>query len=142
MRPRPVLLTAIVLVVVSVALGTPALAGASGSGARHGLGEVPARVGSLGSLGSPSATGDSDLSNLGTGGWKVASSATATQQGAQISTPGFDTTSWPSVSNDDAGAPGTEIEALLQEHGIATVEQFPQARFSRLTTRTNQRVGS
>ena len=111
MRPRPVLLTAIVLVVVSVALGTPTLAGASRSGARHGLGGVPARVGSLGS---PSATGASDLSNLGTGGWKVASSATATQQGAQISAPGFDTTSWLSVSNDDAGAPGTEIEALLQ----------------------------
>ena len=81
MRPRPVLLTAIVLVVVSVALGTPTLAGASRSGARHGLGGVPARVGSLAS---PSDTGASDLVNLGTGGWQVASSATATQPGADF----------------------------------------------------------
>jgi exo-1,4-beta-D-glucosaminidase len=59
-------------------------------------------------------TGATDLSNLGSGGWKVASSATATQTGAQISTPGFNTSSWLPVSNDDAGAPGTEIEALAQ----------------------------
>ena len=43
MRPRPVLLTPIILVVVLVALGTPALAGASRSGARHGLGGVPGK---------------------------------------------------------------------------------------------------
>src|SRR5262245_41450081 len=65
-------------------------------------------------LASPSDTGASDISNLGTGGWKVQSSATATQSGAQISTPGFNTSSWLSVANDDAGAPGTEIEALAQ----------------------------
>ena len=59
-------------------------------------------------------TGAGDVSNLGSGGWKVASSAAATQTGEQISTPGFDTGSWLSVSNDDAGAPGTEIEALAQ----------------------------
>ena len=64
--------------------------------------------------GSPSETGASDISNLGTGGWKVLSSATATQTGAQISTPGFNTSSWLSVANDDAAAPGTEIEALAQ----------------------------
>ena len=63
---------------------------------------------------SPSDTGASDISNLGGGGWKVQSSATATQSGAQISTPGFNTSSWLPVSNDDAGAPGTEIEALAQ----------------------------
>ena len=65
-------------------------------------------------LGSPSDTGASNISNLGTGGWKVQSSATATQTGAQISTPGFNTSSWLSVANDDAAAPGTEIEALAQ----------------------------
>ncbi len=47
-------------------------------------------------------------------GWEVQSSAVATQTGAQISTPGFNTSSWMPVTNDDAGAPGTEIEALAQ----------------------------
>jgi exo-1,4-beta-D-glucosaminidase len=65
-------------------------------------------------LASPSDTGASDISNLGASGWKVQSSATATQTGAQISTPGFDASSWLPVANDDAGAPGTEIEALAQ----------------------------
>jgi exo-1,4-beta-D-glucosaminidase len=63
---------------------------------------------------SPASTGASDVSNLGSVGWKVQSSAVATQTGAQISTPGFDTGTWLPVSNDDAGAPGTEIEALAQ----------------------------
>jgi exo-1,4-beta-D-glucosaminidase len=63
---------------------------------------------------SPPATGDSDISDLGSNGWEVQSSAVATQSGAQISTPGFDTSAWLPVANDDAGAPGTEIEALLQ----------------------------
>src|SRR5215471_3939537 len=62
----------------------------------------------------PADTGASDISNLGGGGWKVQSSATATQTGAQISTPGFNTGGWLPVANDDAGAPGTEIEALAQ----------------------------
>jgi exo-1,4-beta-D-glucosaminidase len=63
---------------------------------------------------SPAGTGASDVSNLGSAGWKVQSSAAATQTGAQVSTPGFDTGTWLPVSNDDAGAPGTEIEALAQ----------------------------
>ena len=63
---------------------------------------------------SSSSTGASDVSNLGTAGWMVQSSAVATQTGAQISTPGFSTSTWLPVSNDDAGAPGTEIEALAQ----------------------------
>ena len=54
------------------------------------------------------------LSTLGLGGWQVQSSATATQPGAQISAPGFAASSWLKVRPDDAGAPGTEIEALLQ----------------------------
>jgi len=65
-------------------------------------------------LSSPSDTGASDVSNVGSAGWRVQSSATATQTGAQISTPGFDASTWLPVSNDDAGAPGTEIEALAQ----------------------------
>jgi exo-1,4-beta-D-glucosaminidase len=63
---------------------------------------------------SSSGTGTSDVSNLGSAGWEVQSSAVATQTGAQISTPGFSTSTWLPVSNDDAGAPGTEIEALAQ----------------------------
>jgi len=59
-------------------------------------------------------TGASDISNLGSSGWTVQSSAVATQTGAQISAPGFNTTTWLTVANDDAGAPGTEIEALAQ----------------------------
>ena len=65
-------------------------------------------------LSSPSDTGASDLSDLGADGWEVQSSAVATQTGAQISTPGFNTSTWLPVTNDDAGAPGTEIEALAQ----------------------------
>jgi exo-1,4-beta-D-glucosaminidase len=65
-------------------------------------------------LSSPADTGASDVTNLGSGGWEVQSSAVATQSGAQISTPGFDTSAWLPVANDDAGAPGTEIEALAQ----------------------------
>jgi exo-1,4-beta-D-glucosaminidase len=59
-------------------------------------------------------TGASDVTDLGAGGWQVRSSAVATQTGAQISAPGFDNSGWLPVSNDDAGAPGTEIEALAQ----------------------------
>ncbi len=72
----------------------------------------PARPGTPPSLNSP--TGASDVTNLGAHGWRVASSATATQSGAQISRPGFNARSWLRVGNDGAGAPGTEIEALAQ----------------------------
>jgi len=63
---------------------------------------------------SPASTGASDLSDVGGAGWEVQSSAVATQTGAQISTPGFSTSTWLPVTSDDAGAPGTEIEALAQ----------------------------
>lgn len=61
------------------------------------------------------------LTTLGTGGWRVLTSATATQGGAAISTPGFDTASWLRVTPDDAGAPGTEVEALLQNGACPNV---------------------
>ncbi|MBO0818816.1 MAG: hypothetical protein J2P30_27075, partial [Actinobacteria bacterium] len=64
--------------------------------------------------GQTTPTGASDIANLGTGGWRVASSATTTAPGSQISAPSFDASSWLPVRNDGAGAPGTEIEALLQ----------------------------
>ncbi|GAA2151402.1 cellulose binding domain-containing protein [Kitasatospora kazusensis] len=60
-------------------------------------------------------TGSSAVADVGaTTGWKVLTSATATQPGARISTPGFDTAGWLTVANDGGGAPGTEISALLQ----------------------------
>jgi exo-1,4-beta-D-glucosaminidase len=74
----------------------------------------PTRTAAVVAASLPSDTGASDVSNLGANGWAVQSSAVATQSGAQISTPGFSTSTWLPVSNDDAGAPGTEIEALAQ----------------------------
>jgi exo-1,4-beta-D-glucosaminidase len=61
----------------------------------------------------PSAA-SADVTDLGGSGWQVQSSAQATQSGATISGPRFDAGPWLRVRNDDAGAPGTEIEALVQ----------------------------
>ena len=67
-------------------------------------------------------TGNTAVSNLGAStGWKVLTSATATQGGAAISTPGFSTSGWLSVANDGGGAPGTEINALLQNGSCPNV---------------------
>src|SRR5205814_2164671 len=71
--------------------------------------------------GAPQAKPAAAPVTLGTAGWKVLTSATATQSRQQISTPGFSTAGWLSVTPDDAGVPGTEIEALLQNGGCANV---------------------
>ncbi|EWM19232.1 glycoside hydrolase family 2 TIM barrel-domain containing protein [Kutzneria sp. 744] len=60
------------------------------------------------------AGGERGLQTLGGQGWQVQSSAQATQPGAEVSKPGFDTRTWLKVRPDDGGAPGTEITALLQ----------------------------
>ncbi|MCC9310320.1 exo-beta-D-glucosaminidase [Kitasatospora sp. RB6PN24] len=81
-------------------------------------------------------TGSSAVVNLGAGnGWKVQSSATATQSGSRISTPGFATTGWLNVANDGGGAPGTEINALLQNGGCPDVfySTTMQGCYGRLT---------
>src|SRR5947207_8673096 len=96
------------LLTAAAALGLTALLVQTGA---YGAPAVP-RVAFV--AGSAAATGSSAVANLGGTGWKVLTSATATQSGAQISTPGFSTTGWLSVTNDGAGAPGTEINALLQ----------------------------
>ena len=96
---------------VSSAQGAPASATAGSSAGAHRA--APARAAAM-ALSSPADTGASDITNLGSAGWEVQSSAVATQTGAQISTPGFNTSTWLPVTNDDAGAPGTEIEALAQ----------------------------
>src|SRR5215469_12529331 len=93
------------LSVIAVAALTAGTASFSAAAAQ------PTRGTTLSAASTPSA---SDITNLGGNGWEVQSSAIATQTGAQISTPGFNTSSWLPVTNDDAGAPGTEIEALAQ----------------------------
>ena len=117
---KRVMRTSLVLAAaVALAAGSGAAAAAGTSQAR--LSAAQARLSAAqagqaaGASGTASAaTGSTAISDLGAGGWKVLSSATATQTGQQISTPGFSTAGWLSVSNDDADAPGTEIEALLQ----------------------------
>jgi exo-1,4-beta-D-glucosaminidase len=52
--------------------------------------------------------------DVGLGGWQVQSSATVTQSDAEVSAPSFPAAGWLAVTPDDAGAPGTEIGALLQ----------------------------
>src|SRR5215475_12561630 len=100
---------------VTAFVGAASLIAASATAAAGSTaGPRPRHVGPTAALASPSDTGASDVTNLGGSGWKVQSSATATQSGAQISTPGFMTQGWLPVANDDAGAPGTEIEALAQ----------------------------
>ncbi len=74
-----------------------------------------------GTIAGPGTQASFGLSTLGRSGWEVDSSANATQTGAAISTPGFSTSSWLNVKPDDAGAPGTEIEALLQSGACPNV---------------------
>ncbi|MGN6170006.1 MAG: glycosyl hydrolase 2 galactose-binding domain-containing protein, partial [Solirubrobacteraceae bacterium] len=54
------------------------------------------------------------VTTLGLHGWQVQSSAHARQPGIRISKPGFATGSWLHVHPDDAGAVGTEVNALVQ----------------------------
>ena len=54
------------------------------------------------------------LVTLGARGWQVQSTALATEPGDQVSSPSYDPSGWLPVRPDDAGAPGTEINALLQ----------------------------
>ena len=66
----------------------------------------------IGAFGASAASADTSI--VGLGGWQVQSTAQATQAAAQISTPGFPTGSWLHVRPDDAGAVGTEVNALVQ----------------------------
>jgi exo-1,4-beta-D-glucosaminidase len=66
----------------------------------------------IGALGASAAAADTTI--VGLGGWQVQSTAQAAQAPAQISTPGFPTGSWLHVRPDDAGAVGTEVNALVQ----------------------------
>ncbi|WP_020496043.1 glycoside hydrolase family 2 protein [Sciscionella marina] len=61
------------------------------------------------------------LRTIGKAGWQVASSADAPQGGAEVSSPQFATKGWLPVRPDDAGAPGTEIGALVQNGACPNV---------------------
>ena len=54
------------------------------------------------------------LSTIGLQGWQVRTTADVKDGGDQVSTPGYATRGWLPVKPDDAGAPGTEINALVQ----------------------------
>ncbi len=107
-RPFPALAGAAVLAAGLILVQLPAAQ--AGPAAPAAASRTTARA----VLSAPASPGASDVTDLGSAGWDVQSSAVATQSGAQISTPGFSTSSWLPVTNDDAGAPGTEIEALAQ----------------------------
>src|SRR5579875_1659777 len=98
------------LLTSGAAVRPPQAAGGHPARAGHG----PRRAASHPASASPTGTGASDITDLGASGWEVLSSASTSATGAQISAPGFSTAGWLPVSNDDAGAPGTEIEALVQ----------------------------
>src|SRR5262245_62098576 len=91
---------------VTAFVGPASLIAASATAAAGSTaGPRPRHAAPAAALASPSDAGASDVTNLGGSGWKVQSSATATQTGAQISTPNFNTSTWLPVTNDDAGAP-------------------------------------
>src|SRR5579859_2061368 len=104
-RTRTTLLAAVTLAATAALAGTAAAATSAVPTLRAAPAKHAVRV-------TAADTGASDVTDLGGGGWSVQSSAVATQSGATISTPGFSTSSWLPVSNDDAGAPGTEVQAL------------------------------
>jgi exo-1,4-beta-D-glucosaminidase len=60
------------------------------------------------------AAAAADTHTVGLNGWRVLSSAATGASGAEISQPGFATSSWLPVKPDDAGAVGTEVGALVQ----------------------------
>ncbi len=108
-RSRLLLTAAVTL---GFAIAAAAQNGASGATPAGRRGIAPALAGHA--FPDP-PTGSTAIANLGAAaGWKVLTSATATQSGSRISTPGFATSGWLTVANDGGGAPGTEISALLQ----------------------------
>ncbi|HUA31675.1 MAG TPA: hypothetical protein VMC03_22545 [Streptosporangiaceae bacterium] len=124
MRPR--LRLAGMLAGFAAACGmVAAVAGPSPAAAQPGAGAAAVRLVAAARPGAAEAQkGTADgLTTLGLGGWQVQTSAAttgwtngkgATQDGNEISAPGFAAAGWLPVTADDAGAAGTEVEALLQ----------------------------
>jgi exo-1,4-beta-D-glucosaminidase len=111
-RSGPALAAAAVLVMASLATLTSAVT--ANAGPSLPAAPTSTELTSTGALAAAPSTGASDITDLGANGWSVLSSANTTATGAQISTPGFNTSAWLPVANDDADAPGTEVEALAQ----------------------------
>src|SRR5579863_8829421 len=63
-------------------------------------------------LGAPLASAGTRI--LGLQGWQVQSTADVPQGGVRVSQPAYATNGWLRVKPDDAGAVGTEVEALVQ----------------------------
>src|SRR3954451_14908743 len=104
MRSRKLFAASVALGVATLAMQAGGLEGPASAG--------PSAAGSV--SGSAAPTGSSAVVNLGTAGWNVLTSATATQAGAKISAPGSSTAGWLTAVTDGAAASGTEINALLQ----------------------------
>src|SRR4051795_11936802 len=76
------------------------------------------------SVATPAAAQEADLQTaaakprpqtpIGTQGWQVLTTASVKDSGEKVSSPGYATRGWLKVKPDDAGAPGTEINALVQ----------------------------
>src|SRR5580693_3533556 len=114
--PKPRVVTVIVCV---TGLCTLSAASGSANAFQAGAGTTERASAAVNANTGPGA----HLITLGRQGWQVQSSAAttdwttgtgATASGNEISAPGFDTTGWLPVAADDAGAVGTEVEALLQ----------------------------
>ncbi|HEX3977934.1 MAG TPA: hypothetical protein VHW96_16820 [Solirubrobacteraceae bacterium] len=74
----------------------------------------------LGLLARPPVAGAA-IQTVGLHGWQVQSSASAGSDGAAVSRPGFAAKGWLKVAPDDGGAPGTEVEALVQNGRCSNV---------------------
>ncbi len=116
--------------------GSVAMAQVSGPSAHQvpAISTAPHAARAPAAPGAPAAPARSASDATISGGWKVQSSAAttdwtsgngATQGGAAISAPGFSTAGWLPVAADDAGAVGTEVEALLQ-NGLCPLDQSLQ----------------
>ncbi|HEU5416817.1 MAG TPA: hypothetical protein VFV41_03920 [Streptosporangiaceae bacterium] len=102
--------------------GTPALAAAHAPRAASAAGAAAASAATRPRAAHLVTAGSAGVTTLG-GSWQVQSTAAstdwtsgagATQDGAQISAPGYSAGGWLPVTADDAGGIGTEVEALLQ----------------------------
>jgi exo-1,4-beta-D-glucosaminidase len=111
--------SSVVTVAMSVIVGAAALAVVDPP---SGATEPVATAASHSSQAAVSASGQSTTSTLGLQGWQVLSSAKVTQSRATISSPAFRPAGWMHVTPDDAGAPGTEINALLENRACPRVE--------------------
>jgi exo-1,4-beta-D-glucosaminidase len=73
----------------------------------------------------PAGAAPGSVTTVGVGGWRVATTAGVAQAGGEISQPGFSTAGWLGVRPDDAGAPGTEVGALVQNGICLRDPSFP-----------------